>query len=270
MIRAAALGLALALTGCGALAKPFNVCMQPSDRVVAMAGCVAQIQPINEDDPVKSVEAQAALGPNIILWIGRVRATAIANYVPLIAAAATHPNIKWVYVVDEMDWCANTVCLGRDGALIHQATQIAHAAGLQTIVDILPRVIMEPGFVLPDVDHISIDVYPSLRDPAADLEGCSFSGNPLEDQFYCSAQKLRRMGFKGMVGYVWQGFGLTIDTDASRTAYLQMQRTAINDAATMGADAVMNWGCYLGADAIEREPILAPLCGTKYEWLVTP
>lgn len=260
------------LVSCGgsAHAKPINVCMQPTDRIIAMAGCDAIMQSTAEPDPVKSVAAQAALGANVILWIGRDRDTAIANYVALINEAKKYSNIKWVYVADEIDLCPTGPCPGRDGELVHKGTQIAHAAGLQTIATITPSVIMLPGFALPDVDHISIDVYPSTRDPATNLGGCSFSGNPSEDQFFCASQKLRRLGFTGMVGYVWQGFGLTTDTDASRTAYLLMQRIAIRDASAMGADAVMNWGCYLGPDYLEREPTLVPLCGTQYEWLVTP
>lgn len=262
------------LPGCGsANARPLNVCLQPGDRVIAMAGCDAQIQPLEESDPVKSVARQAALGGPVILWIGRNRSDAeraetIANYPTLIAEAAKRRDVfQWVYAFDEMNLCPTGPCLGRDDALVHQATQIAHAAGLRTIVTITPSVVMTPGFVLPDSDAISMDEYPATLDLSVNLQGCRFDGNPLSDQWFCAKKKLRAMGFTGMVGYVWQAFGLIGQSDASLYWQLLAQRQTINSAEAMGADAVMAYDCHLSnafGEAIKQ------LCGTPFEGLVQP
>jgi hypothetical protein len=53
-------------------------------------------------------------------------------------------------------------------------------------------------------------------------------------------------------------------------AYLAEQRYVMDNAAAMGADALMVFGCHLGAPEIANEPNLVPLCSTQYEALVTP
>lgn len=273
MIRLTALALALALSGCSGQAKPLNVLLQPTDSVVSAAGYDSQIQPIIESDPVKSVSRQAALGGNVILWIGGKSQQTIDNFPALIAESRKYNNFTHVYLYDELFWTPNGIEIGKDEAIVLQGAAIAHQAGLQTIVTILPDVILDPRFKLASInafDVISIDVYPSIRPTKPDLNGCAFSANHLENLMYCSAMKLRQMGFAGQVGYIFQGFGLHSEPDAVLTANLALQRSAINNASALGASAVMSWGRYLSPSYIANEPDLFQLAGTKHEPLVTP
>lgn len=297
---------ALILTACGgrAAAGPFWVLAQPSDRVVVEQGYASQIQPIVESDPVRSVARQASLGGNVILWIGGRSDEVVRNFPALIAEAVKYANFTHVYLYDELFWNGGTfqIEIGLHEDLVLQGARIAHAAGLKTVVTILPDVILDPRFALRDInalDAISIDVYPSIR-ISNDLHGCAVPGNLYEQLLACSVQKLRALGFRGQIGYIYQAFGVhTIGaqkTMAARRAalglpvvvsprakltaapaseqdmasMLMLQRHAIDNAAALGADAVMPWGLYLGGPEIEREPFLYPLAGTGLEYLVRP
>jgi len=117
-------------------------------------------------------------------------------------------------------------------------------------------------------DGISIDVYPSIRPTVPLLGSCRFSDNELENLFYCSAQKLRSLGFTGEIGYIFQGFGMRGESHDHRMSYLIKQRQAIDNAAAMGATAVMSFGKVLGVVEQQAEPILEPLGNTIYEpWI---
>lgn len=294
----AALLLAVCSLAGAAPAGTFAVLAQPSDRVESAAGYASQIQPIVEHDPVQSVRRQAALGGNVILWIGGKTDEVVRNFPTLIAEAAKYPNMTHVYLYDELFWSSDLkIEIGLHEDLVLEGARIAHAAGLKTVVTILPDVILDPRFALKDInafDGISIDVYPSIR-ISNDLHGCTVQGNLYEQLLACSVQKLRAMGFVGQIGYIYQAFGLhpansklvsaaahagTISalrkkfspaqsTDDLQTQ-LTLQRHAIDNAAALGADAVMPWGLYLGAPEIEREPYLYQLGGTELEWMVRP
>lgn len=277
-MKTALIAIALLLTGCGGqvLAKPLNICMQPSDRIVAIKGCDATAQPVHEADPVRSVQRQAQLSGPVVLWAGRKQewARTVANFPTLISESTKYPGkFPWVYLYDEAGWCDGMFCWFDDEDTVLQGAALAHAVGVKTLITILPDVILHPQFRLKNInafDGISIDVYPSIRPSTPDFGACRFSDNLLENLMYCSAQKLRRLGFTGQIGYIFQGFGLTTDTPEQRTAYLLQQRQAINNASAMGAEVVMSWGCYLGAAELAAEPVLVPLCGTQYEGRVTP
>ena len=283
------LAAALLVSGCGGQvsAKPLNVCLQPSDRVVAMTGCDAVIQPTPELDPAKSAAQQSALGPVVIGWIGgdqegstsqRVGphgeiTPAILNRAPaLLAEMAKYENIQWVYAADEYGHC-ETNCLHDSVPKLLTITRMAHAAGKKVLISILPGTLARyPDAPLPginEVDGIALVIYPSIPFPA-DFPGCNYPGNPLINVARCSFEKLDRMGFIGKRAIAVQGFRLTTDTDAALLANLKLQRELLDHAGALGVYAVVSWGCHLGAGELRREPNLIPLCGTVYEPLVTP
>jgi hypothetical protein len=202
-----------------------------------------------------------------MLWIGQGE-WRNQNYRAIIAEAQRYPGkVTHVYIVDEMNWCGDRVCLGRDDALVNEATQIAHAHGFKTTATITQSVIFAPGFKLPNVDVIGIDPYYVTMDFNLDMGGCNLSSNVIANQFLCSMQKLRSLGYTGPSVFVGQGFGLTTDTHDYRMSYLRLQAEAYQQIAP---DAVMSWGCHLGAPELAKEPNLVPLCNTQYESLVTP
>lgn len=299
-----ALMLSFSLSAWAAPAGTIAVLAQPSDRVESTVGYASQIQPIEEHDPVLSARRQASLGGNVILWIGGKSDEVVRNFPALIAEAAKHANFTHVYLYDELFWNGDTfqIEIGRHEDLVLEGARIAHAAGLKTVVTILPDVILDPAFKLADInafDGISIDVYPSIR-ISNDLHGCQVQGNLYEQLLACSVQKLRGMGFVGQIGYIYQAFGVrTVAAQktmmAQRAALglpvitsprakitaapaseqdmanlLMLQRVAIDNAAALGADAVMPWGLYLGLPEIAREPYLYALGGTALEYLVRP
>lgn len=252
-----------------------NVMLQPSDRLVPQSVYAAQIQPIKaKGDIAAFVAQQAALGGPVILWLGDRHdpAAVVQRYPAIIAEARKHPNIKHVYLYDELFWHNGTFAFGLHEREVLEGARLARQAGLQPLVTILPDVILHPTFAL-DVnafDGIAIDVYPSIRPTVPDLGGCRSGINATADLFYCAAQKLRAMGFVGQLGYIYQAFGLAHQSESSLKHQLLEQRAAIDAAADMGASAVMPWGMWLGADELAAEPYLVPLGGTKLERLVRP
>ncbi len=270
--------IALLLSACGGQvsARPLNICWQPTGELVVIANCDASIQTTLEADPVKSVAQQAQIPGTVILWLGRKQewAQALANFPTMINEAKKYPGkFPWGNFYDEPGLCAWGVCEWPEEAQVAQAAAVARAAGIKSLITILPDVILEPRFRLIDInefDGINIDVYPSMRPTSPNFGACRWSDNHTANLFYCSAQKLRAMGFRGQIGYTYQAFGIVGESYQARIAYLAEQRYVINNAWAMGADAVMAWGCHLGASDRAAEPNLEPLCGTQYEYLVTP
>lgn len=264
------------LTACGSQAQPLKVFVQPSDRVVAAPGYAAMVQPLQEPNVALSVWKQSQLPGPVILWVGakQDRAQTIANFPATISEATKYPGkFPYVYLYDEAGWCDTGICYWTDEDVVLQGAALARSVGIKTIITILPDVILDPRFALKDInafDDISIDVYPSIRPTTPNLSGCRFSDNLLENLFFCSVSKLRQLGFTGQIGYIYQAFGLHSEPPGVLRSKLELQRQAINNAAAMGADAVMPWGLYLGAPEIAREPDLFQLGGTEYEGLVTP
>lgn len=275
MIRLSTLALALALTGCGGQvsAKPINICLQPSDRIVAMANCDYTIQPIAHDDNIVAFVAKQMMNPGkIMMWIGQDE-WRNRNFRAIIEEAKKYADrIEYIYIVDEMNLCKKGPCLGRDDALVREAITQARAAGFKTALVFTPSVIFADGFVAPDVDVVGIDPYPVTIDPNQNMHGCSRSANMVLSQWLCSVERLHAKGHVKADGsprdvvYVGQGFGLVTDTHEYRMAYLRLQAEAY---LASGAKAVMSWGLYLSPEHTEGGK-LVPLGGTQYEWLVTP
>lgn len=273
----------LLLAGCGgnAAPAPWKVFLQPSDRIENAMGYDAQIQPTPAGAPllpvVQDVAKQAALGSSVILWIGGRTQEVVDRFPALIAEAKKYPNFEWVYLYDELCWTAGFLgetCQNK--AEVLAGAKIAHDAGLKTLVTIMPDVILHPSFAftadeLNAFDGISIDVYPSIR-VSNELYGCRYSDNLIENLLRCSTDKLRAKGYRGKIGYIWQGFALSTETLEQGLAHAALQRPVI-DAAMAGhydVQAVMSWGMHLGAPELAAEPYLIPLGGTPYEYLVRP
>lgn len=276
-MKALALAIALLVSACGGAAKPLNICLQPSDRIAQTAGCDSTIQPViaYNENTTEFVNRQMQQPGNVMLWIGKedwehLPGWRNRNFVGVLAAAAPYiaaGKVTHVYVADEINLCPTGPCIGRDDALVNEATTIAHAAGFKTTATITQNVIFAPGFKLPNVDVIGIDPYYVTMDQNLNMGGCQLSSNVIANQFLCSMQKLRSLGYTGPSVFVGQGFGLTTDTHAFRMMYLTLQAEAF---AQVAPDAVMSWGCLLGAPELAKEPNLVPLCATQYEYLVTP
>ena len=276
MNRLTTLALALLVSGCGGLvaAKPINICLQPSDRIVAMRNCDSTIQPVAHDDNIVAFVAKQMMNPgNVMLWIGQDE-WRNHNFRAIIEEAKKYGSkVTHVYIVDEMNLCKTGPCLGRDDALVREAITLARAAGFKTSLVFTPSVIFADGFVAPDVDVVGIDPYPVTIDPNQNMHGCNLSTNMGLSQFLCAVERVHAKGHVHADGsrrdvvYVGQGFGLVTDTHEYRMAYLKLQAEAY---LASGAKAVMSYGCFLGADALAKEPNLVPLCNTQYESLVTP
>lgn len=267
------------LSACGGqvAAKPLNVCLQPSDRIAQTVGCDASIQPIFPvgEDAEEFVTRQLLQPGELMLWIGNPNWTGNLsgwrdrNFVKVLAAAAKHRDrIKYVYIVDDFNACDGGVtCLGRDDALVNEATTLAHAAGFLTLATISQKTVFAQGFTLPNIDVLALAPYYSTMDHGLDMGGCYTSANIILNQWNCTMAKLVEKGYRGPKVYVGQGFGLTTDTHAHRMMYLQLQAEAYQQS---GAVAVMSYYCHYDPAVAATEPFLAPLCGTQYGPFVTP
>lgn len=269
------------LSACGGQvsAKPLNICLQPSDRIAQTAGCDSTIQPViaYDEDVVSFVNRQMQQPGNVMLWIGKNDWTHLPgwrnrNYAKVIAAAKPYiasGKVTHVYIADEPNWCGDHVCLGRDDALMAEATEIAHAAGIKTAAAVVQQVVFAPGFQLPRVDVIGVGAYYVTMDQSLDMGGCKLSSNVIANQTLCTGQKLRSLGFTGEFVFLGEAFGLTTDTHAYRMMYLQLQVEAYEQIKPY-VSATMAYYCHYDPYVAATEPNLVPLCGTQYEPLVTP
>lgn len=130
-------------------------------------------------------------------------------------AITTRPT--WVYVYDELFWTGTSVDIGKDELGATAAAQAVQRAGLKTAISILPAVIADPGFTLKfptAFDVIAVDIYPS------------FGMHPLAD-LRASVNRLRALGFKGEIWYIYQGpKGFPAITDDQRAEQDQAIRLA--------------------------------------------
>jgi hypothetical protein len=181
-------------------------------------------------------------------------------------------NIKWVFVADELGWCDTRTCLYDYLPQLLYKARLARAAGKKVLISMQPGILTQYPDALVDgineVDGIVFDIYPSIPYPA-DFGGCKLNDNPYSTALHCSVERVRRMGFKGAIVYAAQGFKLTSDNDAWLHAHLVLQQETLRSAKTLGADAVVIFGCHRDAYLQRVEPNLVPLCGTAHETLVT-
>ncbi len=156
-----------------------------------------------------------------------------------------HPNIKWVYLYDEMFWDGNGIEIGRNEQAITRAARMVHSVGLKAAVSILPEVILDPKFAFGDInvfDVIAVDVYPSLGIDWRTVPSYAADPNLYFTMISQSVRKLRDMGYRGEVWYIFQAFGDPQDRDLA--AHLQLQREALARAPSIGVTGAVAYGFY--------------------------
>lgn len=287
LLKYSAIASVCALLGCGGqvTAKPVNICMQPSDRLIAMKDCDATLWPTPEADPVKSAAMQASLGPHIIGWIGgdnapdkvtaqaAITKTVMERAPRLLAEMAKYPNIEWVYAQDEVGWCDTQTCLYDYLPQLAELARLTHAAGKKVLVSMPTGVLTQypdaPAAGINQIDGIVFDIYPSIPLPG-DFGNCTYNANPYSTILKCSVERIRRMGFTGAIVLAVQGFRMKSDDPVWLRNQLALQREMIASATALGVDAISVFGCHRDEYIARVVPDLIPLCGTEWEKEVLP
>lgn len=274
------LAMIVAACGGGAASAEYPPARSPSHFIRMMVrgsnidpvpGANSSVSFPDSTDPVASTAQQAALPGDVVLTMVPFKDTAFLRLAEWITAALSHPNVPWVYLYDELFWEGGTIKIGEGEQPVIAAAQRVHAAGLKTVVSIMPDVILDAAFALAQpnaFDVIAIDDYPSIRLHQT-APGCpSTSPNLAVRRMDCSVQKLRRMGYSGEVWYVYQAFGDSDDADL--VSNLEQQREAIRIAPALGFTGLVAFGFFdtgTGASAIGAP--LYPGKGTPIEPLVS-
>lgn len=242
--------------------------ISPSSGIVSEPGYDFSLFTTSDLNAPTSVPAQAAQQGDVILWSGFTKSIGFSNFPAMLAEVAPFPNIKYAYIYDEMFWNGTGIQIGLDEASINTASDQAHAAGLQTVVTILPDVILDPAFALTAInkyDVIAVDVYPLIRPTSTVGNYPSLYPNVLSDLLYSSLQRLRQLGFTGRVWYIYQAFGMHSVSDANITAAFDLQIETLNACGAMGIEGIVPFGFWLGPTEIAAEPDLFQGYGTAYE-----
>jgi hypothetical protein len=220
------------------------------------------------NDPVTSVQRAAAFHGDvgIVLW-PNPKLFGFGTLPQFIAAAKAYPNVKYVYVYDELFYEGGAISIGAKEADVTAAARSVQAAGYQSTITIMANVILDPAFRLqaPDAfDVIGIDLYPSAL-LGTDTGNCSHDANPYTTMLYCSVQKLRSQGFHGQIWYVFQAFAPIGADPALLQSRLQLQRETIANAPSFGITGVIPYGLYWST--APDEPFV-PGHGSSFEPLV--
>lgn len=245
--------------------------VQPADRLVAEPAYNASIEFSVETDPAKSVFGQSLLPGTVVLTAGPTRTAGFADFSSYLQEALKYPNIRYTYLYDELFWTGSSIAVGKDEAETLAAAKLSHAAGLKTVVSILPYVVLDPAFALADsnaFDVIALDLYPSMAWSGDHLGGCKYNDNLQTNLLYCSIQKLRSTGFKGEIWYVYQAFGMNTRPFDTLKTELAAQRDTIAAAPGFGVTGLVPFGLYLTAEQIAQEPYLFQGQGSAIESLV--
>lgn len=188
-----------------------------------------------------SVAQQASFPGDVMITIGAHQQTSFPDLGQYLTNAASYPNIKWVYLYDELGWTGSGYDFTTWQQLVTPAQQI-QAAGLKVAVTIIPEVVLQPGFTLDFTyfDVIGLDSYPSS---GIDWTLGSFQHrNKILNQLINAKNKLDTMGFTKDVWYVYQGFGLQNDPDLILN--LVLQKEAIATVASLGFTGLVCYGMY--------------------------
>lgn len=188
------------------------------------------------------VANQASFPGDVMMTIGSYQQTSFPNLSTYLSNAASYPNIKWVYLCDELGYHNGAYDLNQWQSFTTTAGQI-QAAGLKTAVTIIPEVIMQSGFTLGDFskfDVIGLDYYPS-----GGIDPNVFSyldRNPAINALKNAINKLRNMGFTKDIWYAYQSYGHSGDPDLC--AKLIQQVEAIRAANGLGITGLVSYGYY--------------------------
>lgn len=217
--------------------------------------------------PAESVSQQAQATGDVMLMVGVAKDAKLPALDSYLTEAVKYPNVKYVYVYDELGSEQNVIDFSKVPDTI-LAAQKVRAAGIKAAVSILPEVIMRSDFASIDVnafDVIGIDVYPS-GGIDWNMNGCTYNSNKLTTALKCSADKLHAMGYKGQIWYIYQAFGSTVDPNL--IAGLTAQRDTIAQAPSFGIVGLVPYGFDKGAFASIGDPLYAGQ-GSPIESLVT-
>ena len=245
--------------------------VHPAGQIAAEPTYNASIQFSVETDPAKSVAEQSRLPGKVVLTTGPTHTAGFADFSSYLQEAVKYPNIQYIYLYDELFWTGSRIAIGKDETETLAAAQRSRAAGLKTMVTILPYVVLDPTFALADsnaFDVITLNPYPSMAWSGNFLGNCSYNENLQTNLLYCSVQKLRSTGFKGEIWYVYQAFGMNTKSIETLKTELAAQRDTIAAAPGFGVSGLVPFGLYLTADQIAKEPYLFQGQGSAIESLV--
>lgn len=282
---------ALALLGCGGAGRDVRAAIKQQEINVALSifplqmmtrlahgrrsitmddGFNASIVTTGLQDIQQSVRVQAAAPCDVALTLRSARDVAEYSHLgEYWAEARNHPNIKWVYLYDEMFWEHGRVEIGANERAITNAARLVRSVGLKSAVTILPEVILDSAFAFGEIDVfdvITVDIYPSLG------IGWQTGPYPLDPNPYYtmidhSVRKLRDMGYAGEIWYVFQAFGDSSDRDLMTR--LQLQREALGRAPSLGVTGAVSFGLYDESGTNLAYPLYQGK-GTALEPLVMP
>ena len=225
--------------------------------------------------PEQSIEAQNKIPGRKMLFTGFSKGyfgnpdgmDTFKKYVDLGVATGRY---EYVYVYDELFWTADGDRIGWQEDELIAASKYARSKGLKNATVILPNTILNPNFKLKDpnvFDVLAIDVYPSML-VQADLGTCKYNNNIYSNRLYCSIQKLRKIGYKGQIWYVYQAFGIHNQDKQKFINNMKLQQETIKSAASMGVTGIVPFGLYFGQDELSREPFLIQGSGSDFEHLI--
>lgn len=253
------------------------VLISPSEGILPDHGQTYSIFTTADLNPETSVRSQSKQPATVILWVGFTKKRGFSGFKEMINEARKYPNIRYVFVYEEMFWePPGRLALGEREKEILHASNYAKANGLEPVVILTPDIILNPDFELRRINTygvIAISDHPSVN-PTIRLNDavvkCKFSSNLTTNLLYLSVQKIRYLGFNGELWYAYQAFGLTDVASDVLIQDFKAQCETLETARTIGIDAVVPYGLYLGNSEISRKPTLFQGKGTVYETLLRP
>jgi hypothetical protein len=258
-------------SGAGSASIPNRLLLWSSDGAPsAEAWASISMLPVYGKTPAESVARQAELPGRLMLWPNHPKANGFGEFEQYLDLASKDPRFEYVYVYDELFWTGTGDRIGWQEDEVIAASKLAAARNLKPLVVILPYTVLNPAFALKEPNAfaaIAINVYPSMV-VSEDTRGCRYGSNLYSNLLWCSQAKLRQLGFRGEIWYVYQAFGMNTESEASLRARLQSQRETIGAAASMGVHGVVPFGLYLGSLELRNEPYLVPGKGSWFESLV--
>lgn len=238
--------------------------------------------PKNAMTPLESVNWQAEIPGRLVLVPGNARELGdLSFHKKSIDIASKNKRFEYAYIYDELFWTGKNNQIGLYENEVLNLSSYAKSRGMKPIVTFIPTVVLDPQFKLQNInafDVIALDPYPLFNDlnkiGLDQVPGCKYGdgSNILSNILYCSSQKLKQMGFRGKLWYLYEGFGSsTLSNEEqiklSNNFKVQQQQT-IRDADKMGFDGISPYGIYLGSQEIRSEPFLVEGASSNFADLV--